>query len=161
MRPISEIGMEDSHPAPTQGEIADFEATYGITLPTDYVQFLSEANGGSPDINRFEYTTQSGNQGESAVSVFFSLTSDNTNLYGIRANTDQLREIFQSINVQPNVVSIGENGGGDQIFLDYSVDPPKVRILYRTSANSTPLISENFGSFIDSLFAENFDTGGV
>lgn len=148
---INEGGEPVTKPAPSPEEVRKFMDHFGVLLPEEYINLLSFANGGCPEIDSFTYLD---GRGKSAINSFYRLTPDQTDLYGIWRRTEYLRKVLSEANIASNVVAIAENGGADDIFLDMSNMPPSVHILYRTSGNSMPKIADSFGEFIDSLYYE-------
>jgi len=146
MRRLNELNIDSSKlDGPNAHEIDDFENWFGVKLPLDYIGFLRFSNGGSPEVDTFVYRVGE-DEGEGAVSTFFSLTSDKDDTYGIWYCTGLIESVLGF-----KCVAIAENGGGDMIFLDMRDKPPSVKILYRSSGNSTPEIADTFEDFIDSL----------
>ncbi len=153
MRDLSELNINDcgrpvTTPPPSTQDIEAFQQHFNVVLPTSYLRFLAFANGGHPELDAFPYVTESGAVGGSGVDKFFHLTSDTEDDYGVWEETNYVREVLK----KESLVAVGQNGGGDVIFLDLSNGQENVYILYRTSENATPKIASNFEDFIDSLF---------
>jgi len=148
---INEGGKPINRPAPSFDDMQRFMEHFGVSLPEEYISLLMFANGGGPEVGGFTYYD---GKGESAIDCFYSLTSDESDLYGIWRRTEHLRAALSDANLPSDVVAIGENGGSDEIFLNMSNTPPSVHILYRTSGNSMPKIADSFEKFIDSLYYE-------
>ncbi len=151
MRDINELEITGSLATATQENIDALEKHFHVTFPDDYVQFLFAVNGGSPALPVFNYTLSSGREGASAVSKFFYATGNNDDQYGIWYNTEILRSDFTEYGVDRPVIAIGENGGGDMIYLDTSAGSPGVFIFFYASEGSTPKISDTFTAFINQL----------
>ena len=67
MRDLSELYLRRSSPLPSAEAVRAFEAYFGVTLPADYLHFLSLANGGEPMLDcTFNYTTALGDFVEDA-----------------------------------------------------------------------------------------------
>jgi hypothetical protein len=56
MRDLREINLKPARPAPTDAQVADFEAHFGVSLPADYLTMLRHANGGGLELNCFQPT---------------------------------------------------------------------------------------------------------
>ncbi len=154
MRDVSELYLRHLQPSTDLQTVAQFEAHFGITLPADYLCFMSAANGGEPMLDcTFGYTMTSGMFLEDAdqVKEFYSLTDDTQVWNGVWKNTDFLREVFREIGRDTDVVCIGATGEGDLIYLDFATLSACVRILYRDFDDMTPKIAASFEEFLDSL----------
>lgn len=153
MRDLSELNITNDAgkpvdtPPPSPQEIAAFQRRFRVILPALYLRLLTTANGGHPEVDAFDYLTESGHAGGSAIDRFFNLGSDDEDQYGVSWNTKLIRDALG----RDGLVAIGENGGGDAIFLDLSDDGQSVHILYRTSGNAVPKIADNFEDFINGL----------
>src|SRR5687768_5950877 len=127
MRDFSELNINsggkrvDTPPPSAQG-IQELQEHFDIVLPDAYLRLLAFSNGGHPEVDSFSYAN---GLGESHVDIFFHLTSDQEDDYGLWWNTQLLREELQ----RDKTVAIGMNGGGDTIFLDLSGGRESVHIL--------------------------------
>ena len=153
MRDLSELYLWRSSPLPSAEAVRAFEAHFGVTLPADYLRFLSLANGGEPMLDcTFDYTTALGDFVEDAeqVAEFFSLTADPED-GGIWSNTQYLLNELEAVGKAENVVCIARNSDFDYVYLDMSTDPPRVRILYCDLKETIPTIAASFGEFLAGL----------
>ncbi len=154
MRDLSELYLRRSKSAPTAATVAEFEAHFGVTLPADYLHFLSLANGGEPMLDcTFDYTTTFGRFVEDAdqVAEFFSLTTDHDDGGGIWDNTQLLLNALESVGKGTNVVCIARNSEFDSIYLDMNADLLRVCILYHDLKETIPKIADSFGEFLAGL----------
>ena len=140
---------------PTARVIKEFEENFRVNLPLDYVSFLTQANGGNPTVDTFDYIASTGEcvQDADQVGEFFSLTADrkDEDQWGVWEYTTWLREVFAENGWSPNIVCIGRNGADNMIYLDAKKPIPPVHILYRECDNAIPQIALSFGEFIDNL----------
>ena len=156
MRNLDEVNInEGGEPvrtaSPNDDDFRQFENYFGVELPQDYKIMLRHANGGHPEADSFTYYD---GKGEDAVDTFYQLNGDQDDLDGVWKNTIHLRKVLDQAGLNSNVVAIGQNGGGDQVFLRTSAKPPSVHILYRTDGNSIPKVADSFAEFIDALYID-------
>ena len=154
MRDLSELYLWRSSPPPSAEAICAFKAHFGVTLPADYLHFLSLANGGEPMLDcTFNYTTALGDFVEDAdqVAEFFALIADTENDGGVWKNTQYLLNELEAVGKAENVVCIARNSDFDYVYLDMSTDPPCVRILYCDLKETIPMIAASFGEFLAGL----------
>ncbi len=154
MRDLSELYLRRSSPPPSAEAIRAFEAHFGVTLPPDYLHFLSLANGGEPMLDcTFNYTTALGDFVEDAdqVAEFFALTSDPENGGGIWSNTQYLLNELEAVGKAENVICIARASEFDYIYLDTNTDPPCVRFLCLDMKETIPTISTSIGEFLAGL----------
>ena len=154
MRDSSELYLRRTGPPPSSEAVRAFEAHFGITLPADYLHFLSLANGGEPMLDcTFDYTTAFGECVKDAdqVAEFFSLTDDPKDAGGIWEKTQHLLNALAPVGKGTNVVCIARNSEFDSVYLDMNTDPPRVCVLYYECAKTTPKIAESFDEFLGSL----------
>lgn len=118
---INEGGASVSRPAPSDQDVRAFESFFRVSLPAEYLQLLTLANGGHPETDAFDYLE---GEGGSAVDRFYRLTSDKVDPYGVWYRTMHLRNVLQELGSSASVVAIAENGGGDVILLDTSSASP-------------------------------------
>jgi len=154
VRDLSELYLRRSSPPPPAEAVRAFEAHFGVTLPTDYLHFLSLANGGEPMLDcTFNYTTAFGDYKEDAdqVAEFFALTVGPKGRGGIWDNTQYLLNELEAVGKAESVVCIARNSDFDYVYLGMNTDPPCVRILYHDLKETIPTIADSFGEFLAGL----------
>ncbi len=125
-----------------------------MTLPVNYLYFLSLANGGEPMLDcTFNYTTAFGEFVEDAdqVAEFFSLTTAPEGSGGIWDNTRLLLNALEPVGKAENVVCIARNSDFDSLYLNMNTDPPSVCILYHDFKETIPKIADSFEEFVATL----------
>lgn len=154
MRDLSELYLRRSSLPPSAEAVRAFESHFGVTLPADYLHFLSLANGGEPMLDcTFNYTTAFGEFVEDAdqVAEFFSLTADPEDGGGIWDNTQLLLNALEPVGRNTNVVCIARNTEFASVYLDMNTDPPGVCIFYHDLKETIPKIADSFDEFLGSL----------
>jgi cell wall assembly regulator SMI1 len=142
---ISEGGQPVTRPAPTQEEVAKFEAHMGALLPQDYVQFLAFSNGGQPQIDSF--VPQGGEANDMwDVAGFYHLSSD-------REDPDCLWNVYEVWRpyMGANRVPVACDGGGNQIVLNLGQDPASVEICIHDEDFRMFPVAASFSQFLDLL----------
>ena len=151
MRDVAELELNWSGPAFLLPEVRVLEAHFAVSLPADYLRFLSSANGGVPTTDSYDYIHEDGEQGQVTVGNLHYVTTDHEDLGGIWKNTQILRENMAEIGLGVNVVAVGRDGSINPIYLDMSTIPPTVRILYLDDELLDYKIADSFEQFIDRL----------
>jgi hypothetical protein len=88
------LGRFDGNPGADLASIRDFESSYGVTLPSDYVEFLRDMNGGE------------GVVGSAYVSLW------------PLAELGELNAGYEVRRWAPGLLLIGSDGGGEGFALD-------------------------------------------
>jgi len=154
VRDLSELYLRRSGPPASTEAVRAFEEHFHVTLPADYLHFLSLANGGEPMLDcTFDYTTAFGEFVKDAdqAAEFFSLTAAPEDLGGVWENTQHLLKALRSVGNNIKVVCIGRNSEADAIYLDMDTDPPRICILYLDYKETIPKIADSFDEFVASL----------
>jgi len=121
-------------------ELDKLEEKIGAALPASYRHFISEANGGHPELDTF-YGSEGSQWG---VNNFF-FAGDDSSVESLVWNYDN-RPFDSSSKFLP----IARGGGGDLFCLDL-VSGQIVIWLHDTQGDSVRLVAENFEAFIDGL----------
>ena len=131
------------------------EATFGLTLPPDYLSFLSLVNGGDPEADCYYYTDRTDEQdvfeGLVDVGELLPLTGDREEFGGIWRETQKLRDYQTDFGRDTNVLAVGRDGSINIIYLSLSDMAPSVHILYIDNCMLAPKIADTFEQFIDGL----------
>ena len=117
MRDLAEINLNDggrpvTRPAPTSAEIAAVEDLIGRRLPSDYLAALAHSNGGHPELDTFPVTL-------GGVEQTWSLDT----LFHLGPDVDSSDNVIGAYRRRPRdwppeIVPIGDDGGGDLLALD-------------------------------------------
>ncbi|MGI4792248.1 MAG: SMI1/KNR4 family protein [Janthinobacterium lividum] len=151
MRDLAELGLEWSgSPFPT-ADVQALEAHFSVSLPSDYLCFLSLVNGGVPKNYCFNYIHKDGELGEVTVGDLYRMTDDHEDLGGIWKNTVALREYLAEAGLSTDVIAVGRDGSIMPIYLDMSAVPVSVHILYVDDNYLDFEIADSFERFIDGL----------
>ncbi len=150
MRDLLELGLNEggkpvTRKAPTEEEIRRFEAAHQVSLPDDYVNFLRVSNGGHPELNCF---VPKGLAEDNiwSVDVFYHLGDDQSNYYNIWKVTRDWNTVLGE-----KAIPIAEDGGGNQIFLDFSTTPASVSLCIHDEDFGILTAAASFTEFIDML----------
>ena len=117
-------------------------------FPKSYLDFLRFANGGGLKLASFPFYEREG----TAVDVFYKLTADESDKYGVIYNTLFLREVLYYIEVETQLVAVAADGGDNLIFMECIPESNAMYILYRTELASIVPVADTFEDFIDSLY---------
>lgn len=139
-RPVT-AGRAVRRPPPSLQDIADFESTFGVKLPAEYLEFLKFANGGHPFRGWF---SPSGYGGYWDVNLFYHLTSDRNEDLGLWSET----KTWQHYATYP-IIPIADDPCGDQIVLAYDTLVPNVKLIIEGSLMVD--VAPSFEAFIDLL----------
>ena len=151
MRDTTELELNWSGPSLLLMDVQALEGHFNVSLPTDYLEFLSSVNGGVPTVNCYDYTHEDGKPGQVIVGDLHRVTADHEDMGGVWRMTQALREDLASTGRGTNVVAIGRDGSINPIYLDMSTIPPTVRILYLDDELLDYKIADSFEQFIDRL----------
>lgn len=137
---INEGGRPVNRPSPSDEVIRAYENQFENKLDSNHIKLLSYSNGGHPELDSFipQNLDDSGYWG---LDTFFHLSMD-----GDPLNIFQVSKTFRDI-IGSKFVPIAQDPGGNIIFLN---EKREVSI-YILDEERTILVSEDFGSFIDSL----------
>lgn len=154
MKNIEGLELKWSGPALLPEDVQALESHFAVSLPPDYLQFLSTVNGGAPTLNCYDYIHEDGEQGQVIVGGFNYLIADRSDIGGVWENTESLQQYMMDVAEamrRINVVAIGRDGSINPIYLDLSVTPASVRILYVDDELLDYKIADSFEQFIDGL----------
>jgi hypothetical protein len=160
MRDVSELGIKEfgsrPFPAVTEVSLREFECAFDVNLPESYVQFLRFANGGTLQMREYE-NPSTGERG--GVNDFYGLGSredderalslgkwDFGNLWGEA-------RVFREFSPKPGI-PFARDGGGNQLYLDYSQEIIQVSRLIFESKSSYH-VAQSFEQFLDLLRIES------
>ena len=146
-----EIRDPEPHGPLSQESLAQFEQAHGLTLPSDYREFLLEFNGGTPSPSSFWISAPADASG---IQQFYGL-HDGPSWLSIRTYVEN-----PTIGVPTGMLPIGDDGVGDWIcigisgsrdgriyFVDHEVHPfddPE-------SMEGITQLADSFKSFLASL----------
>jgi hypothetical protein len=145
MRNLDELGFEhllydDAKAPPPLSGVAEFEEAFQTKLPPDYLAFLNFSNGGRVERSSF------GHPRYSAVSAFFSLTTDTDDIYGVWENTRLMREALAD---ESEFLAEGDD---DVIYIPplalYSPDRESLRLIENFSMNPIACGMDGSGNFL-------------
>ena len=155
VRDIRELAMERSGPELRQEDVEALEAVFGLTLPPDYLKFLSLVNGGIPRPDCYYYIDDTNEQdvfeGLVGVGELLPLTGDREEFGGIWRDTQKLHDFQAEFGRDTNVLAVGRDGSINIIYMNLSDTPPSVHILYVDNQMLDPKIADSFEQFIDGL----------
>ena len=174
MRDLSDLRIkplrrrEGSFRSPTISEISNFEMTFGVRLPADYVAFLNRFNGGVPEKNTFD--TASGYS--TNVGRFFFLLPETHGGVDKRSRADsynvwsETRRLRMAVGLNIGLVGLADvrdqmtdrivsfaidNGNASMFVFDYRTSQPKVCLAVASRGFSLIPLAESFSHFIDNL----------
>ena len=139
-----------------QEDVQALEAHFAVALPPDYLHFLSLVNGGVPTLNCYDYIHEDGEQGQITVGDLHRVTADHEDLGGVWKLTQALREDMAEAVKSANVIAVGRDGSINPIYLNMSIVPPPVHILYLDDELLDYKIADSFEQFIDGLHYLDF-----
>lgn len=150
MRDLNELNINEGgdpvdRAAPTEREIASFEAHFGVRLPDDYLQLLRHSNGGHPELDCY-IPKGASEKYLREVGEFYQLGDDKDDLGGLWRATSEWRSATGK-----NIVPIGASQGGDQIVLSYDLSPASVWLCLHDEEFAMVFVADSFGEFIDML----------
>jgi hypothetical protein len=146
MRNLSELNINEggkpvARPAPSADLLEAFQSETGLKVPPGLRHLLQYANGGHPELDSVGCA-----QGQFAVNTFFNLTSNDFGPESLWYAVQHWGSILGK-----TALSFAEDGGGNQFFLDFSKEPPSVKLCLHDEAMRTLEIAPTFEAFIDSL----------
>src|SRR5688572_6087547 len=147
MRDLRELkvnvgGKPVQRPAPTPDEVAAFEAYLGARLPQAYRGFLEFANGGHPQVGSF--IPLGGDPSDKwAVNRFYHLGPDRDDPGNIWKVTKGWRAVLG-----PQSLPIANDGGGNQIFINFSSTPPSVELCIHDESFRIVRVADSFEDFV-------------
>jgi len=146
MRDLKELNINDGgrpvkRPPPTDADFLFFEQNTGLLVPPDLRCLLMFSNGGGPELDAV-----GGASGAFSIDTFFHLTSDDFGTESMWYAVKHWRPILGDF-----ALPFGQDGGGNQFFLDLSVDPPRVNLCLHDESMRILNISASFEEFVNSL----------
>ena len=150
MRDLTELNINDggkpvTRQPPSSAAISAFERATGLRIPAAMLELLRHSNGGHPELDSYnpngvEDTNSFG------INVFYNLTDDKT-------ATDSLWEAIQVWRpyVGSHALPFAEDGGGNILFLDQSVDPASVKVCWHDENFLVGDMAPTFEALIDGL----------
>lgn len=151
MRDLDELNVnEGGHPVtrrpPTPDEIAAFESQHGVSLPDTYLQLLRHANGGHPELDSFVPADTDDDEDRWQVNNFYFLDADTEHPESLWRATRAWRAVLGD-----RRVPVARDGGGNQIYLDFTTAPPAVKLAVHDAGFSSRLVAATFEAFLDRL----------
>jgi hypothetical protein len=145
MRDLAELnivngGRPDRKP-PTELQIKEFEAAFGVKLPDDYISLLKFKNGGCPTLRAFkpkelkDYWT---------LEYYCYLADRSDHIEGLWAWTKAWRQALSQ-----RIVAIGDDGGGIAIVLVFVDNNHSVKLCLDDFRLLD--VADSLGEFIDML----------
>lgn len=146
MRNLAELNINDGgkkscRPPPTNEDVLQFEKFFGISLPAGLILFLSQSNGGHPELDAV-----GGPNGQYAVNRFYHLILSDKGTESLWFAMTHWRPILGN-----QAIPFANTGGGNQFFLDLEDDPPSVKLCLRDEDMRRVQIAPSFETFIDEL----------
>lgn len=142
---LNEGGEPVDRAPPTDQQIRAFEAHFGVELPEEYLLLLRHSNGGCPVLDSFE-TKSPENDELWGVNRFYFLDDDRSDSESLWWNAEAWQPTLGR-----RIFPIADNGGGDQIVLNVSTDPPSVQVCVHEEEFALLDVADSFGEFIDML----------
>ncbi len=149
MRDLSELNVNDGgkpvdRGPPSKEAIEAYEREFGVSLPLDYVWFLSQVNGGHPEKDSF-VPTGSSPDNRWGVDNFYHLTGSGESTASLQRVTRNWREQLGA-----DCIPIGSDGGGNQIFLDMAREAAVFLCIHDENFKIVKVAS-SFSEFLDLL----------
>ena len=155
MRDVSELninagGRPVTREPPSPAAVSDFEKAFGLPVPDTLLTLLRFSNGGHPELDSFN---PSGVEDTNSFGVnsFYFLTEDRQAPYSLWEAVRIWRPY-----IGQRALPFAEDGGGNIIFLDLTVDPPTVKVCWHDENYRIGEMAPSFEEFIDGL-CENPD----
>lgn len=126
-------------------QFAELSGTINYNLPEAYIQFLTLMNGGHPELNCF-YPQKHTGYDFSTVDEFYSVGD----VAGVQNLKDDYFKWIETLGEES--LPIGEDGGGNQIFLKFECGYCGVWMYFTEGRGSEIKVSDSFEEFILSLF---------
>ena len=156
MRDLTQLGFRryGGRPFPPFSDemLHTFEAAFGVKLPDEYVQFLRFYNGGTLAMSAYDDPAM----GEGEFNDFYGLGNRESDDKAAAAgkweygNLWEETRIFRTYLLSGRGVPFAQDGGSNQLYLDFSdVGAPINRLIVATK-KSYP-IATDFGTFVDML----------
>jgi hypothetical protein len=146
---INEGGRPVQRPAPTNEQIAAFEARFGLELPEEYLLLLQASNGGHPEVDSFR-PVRTAETGFWGVNRFYHLADNKTDPEGVWFATEEWQAATQR-----KLVSVANDGSGNQIVLSYETSPPCVLVCIHDEGFRMVYVADTFSQFLDLLVADS------
>jgi len=144
---ITQHGRESQRPTPTDEQVQRFTRTFGVELPDDHLALLRHANGGHPELDSFVPEGAEPNDTWS-VAHFYHL-SDNE---GSESLWQAARDWQPYLGNRS--IPLGEDGGGNQIFMDTRTVPPSVKLAVFEGAVSIKPVAPSLSDFLALLHVD-------
>ncbi len=151
MRDIRELGLKWPGPKLRQEDVKDLETSFSLTLPRDYLEFLSQVNGGQPKASLYSSKEEQQEEHLNVVGYLFPLTGDREEMGEIWWETRRLRDVLSEVGRGTDVLAVARDGSINPIYLDLSAMPPSVHILYLDNELLDYKIADTFEQFLDGL----------
>lgn len=150
MRDLGELklnigGDPVSRPAPTEGQIASFEAHFDVKLPDDHLHLLRFSNGGGPELDGY-IPKGASDSCLRDLAYFYFLNDDKDDLAGLWRATSEWQSATGRL-----IVPVAYSQGGDQVVLSYGTSPPSVWLCLHDEGFTMVFVADTFGDFIDLL----------
>lgn len=116
----------------------------GSEIPSDYIDFITEVNGGHPEVGSFRPLEDEDGQNLFDVDWFYSI--DNPAVPKLMDVFVEWKDILGSKNLP-----IARDGGGNQIYLNFSDDVPTVWLYLHDEDGRRLKISNGFAGFLNGL----------
>lgn len=142
---INEGGAPVARAPATPSAIAAFAAEYGIKIPEILLRLLRHSNGGHPELDSF----LPGGPDERypfGIDHFLFLDEDRDSCESMWKAMEFWRPVLG-----PSCLPFAEDGGGNVVFLDLTLDPPTVRVCWHDENFAQALLADSLEQFIDGL----------
>ena len=150
MRNLDELninigGRRNTEPPPSTSEIAAFQRSFDLTIPTELLTLLRHSNGGHPELDLYQ---PSGKTSEYAwgVSKFHFLNGDQEAVGGMWRAAKVWRPILGRF-----ALPFADTQGGDEFFLDLSQTPAPVGVAIHDEDFRVVWLAHSLEEFVDGL----------
>ena len=142
---LNEGGKRVDRAPPSPEVISAFEREFGVSLPPDYISFLTYSNGGHPELDSIAPMGRR-DIAMRAINRFSYLNEDQESPAGLWAAARAWRPILGE-----KQIPIAADGGGNPFILDMSTTPPRVSACLLDEGLARVEIAPSFSEFIDGL----------
>lgn len=116
----------------------------GSEIPADYIQFISKADGGHPEISCFKLIGD--DNGENLFDVDWFYSVGNPSVEKVKDALLIWGDVLGAKNLP-----IGKDAGGNQIYLNLADETPSVWLYLHDEDRSRLRVSNSFSEFLEGL----------
>jgi len=151
MRDLTELNINEGRgqrvdrELPSAATVSQFEQSFGITIPDEFLALLRFSNGGHPELDSYN---PSGTEDVNSFSIntFFFLTEDEFAPYSLWEAVRVWRPY-----IGEQALPFAEDGGGNVLLLDLSIEPPAVKVCWHDENFRIGHMASSFERLIDGL----------